>query len=265
MGLCCNTDSQTNNEYENFYRDILSSYPKFSYDSLIDKINKLIDTSNLSKPNETIFFSEIKYFHFKNNFLKENKENHFFILHKFLLPDWTVIWDIGYKNNLSANLIIWSLPYLTDRTDSFRYTVIKEIIQSESQLNITSFIEFIWIYIDICLIYTNKTIIKSILFLAKEQVKSIDCKFINQDMIEQMEKIYLTIKDERNRKEFKGNIENEVMRIYNKYKQQEGDFSEEMFFEFSCEFYYIWDMCLLREYYFNYVNRFINCNKVFNE
>lgn len=331
MGIQCCADrsNMCNDEYENMYRELIKSFPKYTYNEFKAHLNKLIIEDNISNSsnncnirtnlnniiktgdsdsyiNDLTFentslefsnnnsntfsknklnldnFSEISYITFKDNLtntksIKLYTSENCYIkdFHKSMIPDWEFIWQIGYSENLIANLLLWIYPHIDDYNDDvnlIRYDILIEIMSStNSSLNNNTFIEFIHNYLNINLVYTNICILKKVESILKysegisnnnKQIKLFG-KQINTNMYLSLKDTYYKISNNSNLKNFKQIIESEITKIYLKYNdidtinnRSSGLFTKQMFIEFSNENNYIWNPLSLRDQYYNYVKNF---------
>lgn len=258
MGQCCNTRSDyCDNEFENFYRDIIHSFPKHSYSELKKHLSKL-QLSDAEEDN----YSEERYLMFKNNLLPKSTGT-YAVIHKNIIPDWEIAWQLAYKENLTANILLWGFGFIKEESALYRYEILMEILAcTESYFDTTNFLEFLWHYLNTQLIYINNVVLKSIVQNAKSKKSiSIGGKKVNSEMIQEMEQTYLKLSNKLYFKRFKQSLEIEVIRIYMKNTDYdssniklEGAFTKKMFMEFSKEYGYLWNPLQLRIQYYNFIN-----------
>ncbi len=255
MGQCCNHRNHLcDNEFENIYREVIINFPGIAYYQLKQSLSKM-----LIEDNNNNFYSEEAYNIFKKSLLPSNKYSQ---IHKEMIPSWLMIWQLAYPENLQANLLTWAFGYLKDETQ--RYEILLEIIgTTESYFDTSSFLDFLWHYLNINLISTTDQIYKCILQLATIKEK-LDNKPITNEAVFEMEQILLKFSNKNTFKKFFQTMEIEVTRIYmkcsdyNSNNKLDGTFSKKMFYEFNRDFTFIWNPVLLRSQYYNFINETVS-------
>lgn len=253
MGQCCNTRNlYCDDENENIYREIIASFPKYSYSEykplLADLFVSEGDTSELSEEKYQIFRKKVV----------ANKHK-YTLFHKEMVPSWQLAWQLAYKENFHANVLIWVFGFLKEN-EQFRYEILLEILGStESYFDTANFIEFLEYYLTLQLITINSSIIRALAFQVRNNLE-IDGRKIDNDAIVGMEQTLLKLSNKVVFKRFIQSLESEVSRVYMKFceydrvtNKLEGAFTKKMFIELNREFGFLWNPLTLRLQYYNYV------------
>jgi hypothetical protein len=196
MGSGCfaQDDGYCNNDYENFYRDILKTFPKQIYSQLKYKIDKLIidNTSQLNTIDHLSIDNKISsenhktiknnYLLIKNSMVNQESTNKLTLFHKEIIPTYTTLYSLHYKNNLKANFLIWLIPFSSNSISS-RIEIINDCYYSfdknkNKDMTIDFLLEFIESHIKICLLYNSEAFIKYLTYLVLNN--SADATLLNE-------------------------------------------------------------------------------------
>lgn len=196
MGTCCLTedDSYCNNDFENFYRDVLKTFPKQIYSQLKYKIDKLVEDNNSQLINNQYLSIDHKiipenhktikdnYSIIRKTMVNQNSSSKLTLFHKEIIPSFTTLSILQYKNNIKANFLLWLIPFASVSNTS-RLEIIKDCFYSfdknkKKELTVDFLIEFIQNHIKICLLYNSEAFIKYLTYLVINN--SADTNLLNE-------------------------------------------------------------------------------------
>lgn len=266
MGSCCliEDDIYCNNDFENFYRDVLKTFPKQIYSQLKYKIDKLIVDNNsqlltndylsidhkISSENHRTI--KDNYSIIKKSMVNQNSNNKLTLFHKEIIPSYTTLSLLQYKNNIKANFLLWLIPF-SSVSNSSRLEIIKDCFYSfdknrNKELTFEFLIEFIQNHIKICLLYSSEAFIKYLTYLVINN--SADTNLLNESEI-----IKKKLFEKGNLDDFIQNIVNQLKTLFNKneIESKTAEVNEELLKSLDKTLPFLFDPLKLRSVYYKFI------------